>query len=183
MNKHIVGRQGYSQSSRDKLGPTRCSASRMCPLLPPVSSPLPCVLSSPLCLTKLTRRQFFALQPICSHQAWSDALLGFSQVTLSLFIVESNRACSASRKRLLPSPFYYPNRPSCPNLALVFTATLLIPTPHAPFLAWEPSPCSAPIRSNVFSCAQIDVRKARKRKLGTLDEKSTSSGIAELYAR
>ena len=34
-----------------------------------------------------------------------------------------------------------------------------------------------------FSCAQIDVLKARKRELATLDEKSTSSGIAEPYAR
>ena len=33
------------------------------------------------------------------------------------------------------------------------------------------------------SCAQIDLRKARDRELATLDEKSTSSGIAELYAR
>ena len=36
----------------------------------------------------------------------------------------------------------------------------------------------------LFSCAQIDSRKARKRELATiLDEKSTSSGIAEPYAR
>ena len=34
-----------------------------------------------------------------------------------------------------------------------------------------------------FSGAQIDLRKARERKLATLDEKSTSSGIAEPYAR
>ena len=34
-----------------------------------------------------------------------------------------------------------------------------------------------------FSCAQIDLRKARERELATLDEKSTSSGIAERYAR
>ena len=33
-----------------------------------------------------------------------------------------------------------------------------------------------------FSCAQIDLRKARKRELATLDENSTSSGIAEPYA-
>ena len=31
--------------------------------------------------------------------------------------------------------------------------------------------------------AQIDLRKARERELATLDEKSTSSGIAEPYAR
>ena len=30
-----------------------------------------------------------------------------------------------------------------------------------------------------FDCAQIDLRKARERELATLDEKSTSSGIAE----
>ena len=34
-----------------------------------------------------------------------------------------------------------------------------------------------------FSCAQIDLRKARERDLATLDEKSTSNGIAEPYAR
>ena len=34
-----------------------------------------------------------------------------------------------------------------------------------------------------FSCAQIDLRKARERELAELDEKSTSSGIAEPYAR
>ena len=33
-----------------------------------------------------------------------------------------------------------------------------------------------------FSCARIDLRKARERELATLDEKSTSSGIAEPYA-
>ena len=34
----------------------------------------------------------------------------------------------------------------------------------------------------LFSCAQIDLRKARERELATaLDEKSTSSGIAEPY--
>ena len=31
-------------------------------------------------------------------------------------------------------------------------------------------------------CARIDLRKARERELATLDEKSTSSGIAEPYA-
>ena len=30
-----------------------------------------------------------------------------------------------------------------------------------------------------FSCAQIDLRKVRERELATLDEKSTSSGIAK----
>ena len=34
-----------------------------------------------------------------------------------------------------------------------------------------------------FSCAQIDLQKARERELATLDEKSTSSGVAEPYAR
>ena len=36
-----------------------------------------------------------------------------------------------------------------------------------------------------FSCAPIDLRQARERELliATLDEKSTSSGIAEPYAR
>ena len=39
------------------------------------------------------------------------------------------------------------------------------------------------ISLRLFSCAQIDLRKARERELATLDEKSTSSGIAEPYAR
>ena len=34
-----------------------------------------------------------------------------------------------------------------------------------------------------FSCAHIDLRKARERELATLDEKSTSGGIAEPYPR
>ena len=33
------------------------------------------------------------------------------------------------------------------------------------------------------SSAQIDLRKARERESASLDEKSTSSGIAEPYAR
>ena len=35
----------------------------------------------------------------------------------------------------------------------------------------------------IFSCAQIDLRKARERELATFDEQSTSSMIAEPYAR
>ena len=34
-----------------------------------------------------------------------------------------------------------------------------------------------------FYCAQIDLRKAREHELAALDEKSTSSGAAEPYAR
>ena len=34
-----------------------------------------------------------------------------------------------------------------------------------------------------FFCAQIDLRKVRERELATLDETSTSSEIAEPYAR
>ena len=34
-----------------------------------------------------------------------------------------------------------------------------------------------------FSCGRIDLRKAREGELVTLDEQSTSSGIAEPYAR
>ena len=34
-----------------------------------------------------------------------------------------------------------------------------------------------------FCCAQTDLRKARERELATLDEKLTSSGTAEPYAR
>ena len=33
-----------------------------------------------------------------------------------------------------------------------------------------------------FSCAQIDLRKARERELATLDETPKSGGIAESYA-
>ena len=33
-----------------------------------------------------------------------------------------------------------------------------------------------------FSCALTDLRKARERELATLDDKSTSSGIAQPYA-
>ena len=36
------------------------------------------------------------------------------------------------------------------------------------------------IRTRFFSCAQIDLRKARERELATLDEKSTSNGIGGL---
>ena len=39
------------------------------------------------------------------------------------------------------------------------------------------------MRGDSFSCAQIDLRKARERELAALDEQSTSSGIAEPYAR
>ena len=35
----------------------------------------------------------------------------------------------------------------------------------------------------LFSCAQIDLRKARECEFATFDEKSTSSGIAQPYAR
>ena len=35
----------------------------------------------------------------------------------------------------------------------------------------------------IFSCAQIDLQKVRERGLAKLDERSTSSGIAEPYAR
>ena len=38
------------------------------------------------------------------------------------------------------------------------------------------------IRGDFFR-AQIDLRKARERELASLDEKSTSGGIAEPYAR
>ena len=34
-----------------------------------------------------------------------------------------------------------------------------------------------------FSCAQFDLRETREREFDTLDEKWTSSGIAERYAR
>ena len=52
-------------------------------------------------------------------------------------------------------------------------------------VSWVRAPPSAYSYTFVgsFSCAQIDLRKARERELATLDEKSTSSGIAEPYAR
>ena len=46
------------------------------------------------------------------------------------------------------------------------------PRVHTPINSWE-----------AFSCAQIDLREAQERELATLDEKSTSSGSAEPYAR
>ena len=51
------------------------------------------------------------------------------------------------------------------------------------FREFEPRRVHARINSLelFFSCAQIDLRKARERELATLDEKSTSSGIAEPY--
>ena len=52
-------------------------------------------------------------------------------------------------------------------------------------VSWVRAPPSAYSYKFVgtFSCAQINLRKARKRELATLDEKSTSNGIAEPYAR
>ena len=54
-------------------------------------------------------------------------------------------------------------------------------------VSWVRAPPSAYKYSykffGTFPCAQIDLRKARERELATLDEKSTSSGIAEPYAR
>ena len=48
----------------------------------------------------------------------------------------------------------------------------------------SPAECIFSINSlGLFSRAHNDLRKARKRELATLDEKSTSSGIAEPYAR
>ena len=52
------------------------------------------------------------------------------------------------------------------------------------FREFEPAPGANSVKFvGSFSCAQIDLRKARERELATLDEKSTSSGIAEPYAR
>ena len=52
------------------------------------------------------------------------------------------------------------------------------------FCEFEPPRVHSRINSwGLFSCAQIDVRKARERELATLDEKSKSSGIAGPYAR
>ena len=52
------------------------------------------------------------------------------------------------------------------------------------FREFEPRRVHTRINSpGLFSCAQIDLRKARNREVTTLDEKSTSSGIAKPYAR
>ena len=52
------------------------------------------------------------------------------------------------------------------------------------FREFEPRRVHPRINSlGLFSCAQIDLRKARERELATLDGISTSSGIAEPYAR
>ena len=53
------------------------------------------------------------------------------------------------------------------------------------FREFEPPRVHTRINSwGAFSCAQIDSRKARERELATtLNGKSTSSGIAEPYAR
>ena len=52
---------------------------------------------------------------------------------------------------------------------------------HAHAVTWHLVLCM--IRGDLFTCAQIDLRKAREREVAMLDEKSTSSGIAEPYAR
>ena len=52
------------------------------------------------------------------------------------------------------------------------------------FREFEPRRVHTRIYSlGTFSCGQIYLRKARERELATLDEQSTSSGIAEPYAR
>ena len=52
------------------------------------------------------------------------------------------------------------------------------------FREFEPRRVHTRINSlGTFSCGQIDLQKARERELATLDEQSTSSGIAEPYAR
>ena len=52
------------------------------------------------------------------------------------------------------------------------------------FREFKPRRVHTRIKSlGLFSCAQIDLRKARERESATFDEQSTSSGIAEPYAR
>ena len=51
------------------------------------------------------------------------------------------------------------------------------------FREFEPRRVHTRIYSLGLFLAQIDLREARERELATLDEKSTSSGIAEPYAR
>ena len=61
---------------------------------------------------------------------------------------------------------------------------VILETGIGQFRKFEPRRVHTRIKFNgTFSCAQIDERKARERELATLDDKSTSSGIAELYAR
>ena len=48
---------------------------------------------------------------------------------------------------------------------------------------WVPSSAYSNKFAGIFSCALIDLPEARERELATLDEKSTSSGIAEPYTR
>ena len=47
----------------------------------------------------------------------------------------------------------------------------------------SPAECIPVKIDGALSCAQIDSREGRERELATLDEKSTSSVIAEPYAR
>ena len=51
------------------------------------------------------------------------------------------------------------------------------------FREFEPRRVHTRINSLGLFFSQIDLRKARERELAILDEKSTSSGIAEPYAR
>ena len=52
------------------------------------------------------------------------------------------------------------------------------------FREFKPSPSAYSYKFvGTISCAQVDLRKLRERELATLEEKSTSSGIAEPYAR
>ena len=51
------------------------------------------------------------------------------------------------------------------------------------FASSSPPECILVYIRGDFSCAQIDLRKARERELAALDEKSTSSEITEPYAR
>ena len=51
------------------------------------------------------------------------------------------------------------------------------------FREFEPPRVHTRVNSSGLTCAQIDLRKARERELATLDEKSTSSGIARPHAR
>ena len=45
------------------------------------------------------------------------------------------------------------------------------------FVSSDPAECMCSYKFvGIFSCAQIDLRKARERESATLDEKSTSSG-------
>ena len=89
--------------------------------------------------------------------------------------------CGASKKKMaVASPFLPPQLDKPTPVAPVAYQVIL-----EPGMGQFRAPPSAYSYNFVgtLSCARIDLRKARGRELATLDEKSTTSGIAEPYAR